>query len=538
MDDSQSTANPDDSRTAGPSTTSWLFVAFAAGAGTMLFELTAPRIMQPYFGSSSFVWTNVIGVILLALALGYQFGGRLAARVDIPRRVALHLLTAAGCAAIIPWLIPLVGGWLLPAPEETVDATTLRRGLQLGSLVVSLFLFAPPAFLLAAVTPQIVARLASRPDVDAGRAAGWVFGVGTLGSLVGTFLPTYVLIPAVGSRTSLLIAAAFLGLPGAFLLLKGKARVQSAAVLLVVLAASFAGLSNRPLRPALASESSLQEVESSYQYLRIVEADPVEPALKGKTELVLRIDEGVNEFHSLLLKDSDTTGGKYYDTFALLPSFFAPDRKLNIAVLGSGAGTMARLFRTHWNDRVESIINVEIDPAVIALEERFEYRRGKKDQSVALDGRAYLAASSKRYDIVIVDAYARQIDIPFHMVTREFFSIARERLADDGILALNVSGRDLNTGLVQGVGRSLEDGGFDRLQVTPVQHWGNIMLWARPGGDTAWARNETVPQSLQSVLNYAKRFSQSFKAHPDAPALHDLHAPVESLTDEWLKGDR
>ncbi len=503
----------------------------------MLFELTAPRIMQPYFGSSSFVWTNVIGVILFALALGYQFGGKLAHRPRAPRRVAFHLIGAAGCAALIPWLVPLLSTWLLPAPEASVDATALRRGLQMGSLVVSLFLFAPPAFLLASVTPQIVARLAAMPNIDAGRASGLVFGVGTFGSLLGTFLPTYFLIPTVGSRASLLIAGAFLGLPAAFLLLRGKTQGKTAAALGILLLLSGLGLNGRPLRPALGGESKLIEYETAYQYLRLVEAEPVEPALAGETELLLRIDEGVNEFHSLLLKDADTTGGKYYDTFALLPGLFAADKAIRIAVLGSGAGTMARLFRTLWDEHVASIINVEIDPAVIGLEERFGYEKGPHDRSLALDGRAFLAASTQLYDLIIVDAYARQIDIPFHLVTTEFFKLTKKRLAPGGILALNVSGTDLGQGLIQSIGRSLQDGGYEHLRVTPVQWWGNTMMWARPHGPVAWPSAKVFPKNLQSTGRYAARFSSDFSPSSEAPILRDHHAPVESLTDRWLKGD-
>ncbi|MCB9831541.1 MAG: fused MFS/spermidine synthase [Planctomycetes bacterium] len=515
----------------------WGLVVFLAGAGTMLFELIAPRMLQPFFGASAFVWTNVIGVILLALALGYEFGGRLAARAGGPGRIARTLALAAAIAFALVFILPTFATWLLPGPEALAALGSPRGKLEFGSLLCAVFLFAPPVFLLATVSPQIVRELVDL-GMPAGRGAGRVFMLGTIGSLVGTFLPTYVLVPAFGTRIAMVIAGLML-LAAALIAAKGQGgrtvlrAVAIAAIGLVLGAAGFRG----PIRPALAGEELLIEKESALQYLRVVEAPAAEaPAIE---ETVLRIDEGLTEFHSLRSAGRIGTMGKYYDYFALLPTLFPADRALRVLVLGSGAGTMARLLRDFWGDRIELVVNVELDPAIVALEERFDPGGDRsRFRTLVTDGRAALRLLDERFDIVMIDAYARQVDIPFHMTTVEFFAEVGEHLVDDGVVAINLSLGERDNPMYRALGQSLERVG--PTAALKVRFWRNTMMWARRGDAPLLFPEAPVHAELARVQLQARRFADRFVVASKSPIdpLTDDHAPVEGYMKLALEQER
>lgn len=512
---------------------SWLAACFVAGAGIMMLELTAPRLMQPWFGASTFVWTNVIGILLLALSLGYVLGGRLASRPAPERRVGLTLSACGVWTALVPLVLPMVSAALLPDPGTLAAARSARTTLELGSLAVTLLLVAPPVFVLGTVSPQVVAVFARGRDV--GSAAGRVFMLGTLGSLLGTFLPTYVLVPTMGSRGASFVAAGFLVLSG-LLLLAGRARVAAAASGVLAIAVSAALLDGRPLRAAEPGEELIAERESAYQYLRVTRGPALGDVEQGVHEKLLRINEGLAEFHSVAVDGESTTAGKYYDYFAMLPSCFPPEEKVDVLVLGSGAGTMTRVLRDVWGrERFGELVNVEIDPGVVALEAEFDDAHFGGDwTTLPGDGRAVARTLAGPFDLIFVDAYARQIDIPFHMATVEFFALVRERLSPHGIVALNVSGSDAGGALPQSLAATLRDAGFPRITLTPVVHWGNMMMWtSRDGLPRGLGK---TPAALKTVRTRANRFTRDLPPDGAAFVLRDDHAPVEWLTDRWLRG--
>src|SRR5687768_3217189 len=162
----------------------------------MGLELTAVRLLAPHFGDSAYVWTNVIGVMLVALAVGAWLGGTWAARANAPRLLSRALVICALAATLAPLLATPLGGWLVPQdlPLEAAMAALVR-----GSLVATLVLFAPPVLLLGCAAPMLVAALAGA-GVRVGRASGLVNACATLGSLAGTFAATHVLVPVLGSR--------------------------------------------------------------------------------------------------------------------------------------------------------------------------------------------------------------------------------------------------------------------------------------------------------------------------------------------------
>ena len=239
-----------------------LATAALAGFSCMAAELTAVRVQAPHFGDSAYVWTNVIGVILAALAGGAWLGGRLAGAADAAAWVARLLVPAGLLFAAVPFVAGWFGAWLLPA-ELPLDAA--MPAIVRGSLVATTVLFAPPMLLLGAIAPLLVTRLAAE-RFAVGRAAGAVSAAGTLGSLAGTFAATHWLVPAFGCRATLVVAGAALLVAAALVAVRRAAAAAIGAGLVLATALLHGG----PLRPAAAGRELLAERESRYQFLQVV----------------------------------------------------------------------------------------------------------------------------------------------------------------------------------------------------------------------------------------------------------------------------
>jgi MFS family permease len=228
-------------------------VVFLAGVGTLATEIGASRLLAPYFGSSTIVWANIIGLTLAYLALGYWLGGKLADRKPEPRVLALILLLAAVSLAVTPF----AARPLLEVAVQGLDA--LSVGSVVGSFFAAVALFAVPVTALGAVSPFAL-RLALDSIAEAGKVAGRLYALSTAGSLAGTFLSALVLIPLVGTQRTLVGTAVVLAVAAGVL-------VGGRWLLAPVAAAALLAL------PAGHVKRSLYETESQYQYIRVVQND-------------------------------------------------------------------------------------------------------------------------------------------------------------------------------------------------------------------------------------------------------------------------
>jgi spermidine synthase len=441
-------------------------VAFGLGATMMCMELVAVRLMAPHFGDSAHVWTNVIGVMLVALALGAWLGGRISGHGDAVRRLARALLGAAILSALVPLAVGPLGGWLVPQdlPLEAAMGALVR-----GSLVATILLFAPPVLLLGCASPILVAALV-RNQVEVGRASASVSAAGTLGSLLGTFAATHVLVPGIGSRATVWVCAAAILLCTALLTRRAVAIAAIAPLL-------AAGLLRWPIRaPALGEV--LAECESSHQFLQVVR----EPG-EGGSVTSLKINEGLDSFHSLALSTTAWTNGAYYDWHTVAPILAddgaVPDGSaLRVLSLGSAAGTFARLFAAAYPGcRVDG---VELDPAVTALgDEHFGGRGAAGRDYTGLDARVFVErAPAAAYDVVLVDCYARQIYIPAHVASREFFLAVKRCLRPRGVVSVNSGGWSFDDPVVEALGATMRDV-FGGTRAFAVPWSRNYLLLAR-----------------------------------------------------------
>lgn len=471
-------------------------VVFGAGTGSLATEICASRLLAPYYGSSTIVWANLIGLVLASLSLGYWYGGRLADRRPDPRLLGRLILAAASLVAAVPF----VTRPLLDIAARGLDE--LSAGAVVGSFFATLVLFAPPVALLGTVAPFAI-RLALADVRDAGAVAGRLYALSTVGSLLGAFLPALLLIPLVGTQRTLLLSAAVLAASAVPLLgPRWLAALAAPAALLLI-----------PPGAVKAADGILWERESLYQFIQV-------RAVGDARRLYL--NEGV-AVHSLWRPDTVLTGG-VWDTFLVVPTLLAREPR-RLAVLGNAGGTVARGFGV-FHPRVR-IDGVEIDPAVTAAGKRFlGLGDNPRLRTVDADARPFLRTTDARYDLIYIDAY-RQPYVPFYLATREFFRLVRDHLRPGGLVALNVATVPGDDRLARKLAGTLAHE-FPQVRWWQPLRFNRIVL-----GLTAPPARRPAATPLAALARLLEAGLSAPVARADDPWTDD-HAPVEWLTDRMI----
>ncbi len=404
-------------------------LVFGAGAASMAAEMCASRLLAPYFGDSQLVWAVLISLILIYLTAGAALGGRWADRAPRAGVLAQIIVWAGFWLGLLPVLARPVlglvsGGW-----------ADMQVALLAGTFVAVLVLFAPPVLLLGTVTPFAV-RVAVSGVGDTGRTAGRISALSAAGSIIGTLTPVFVLIPALGTRRSLLAIGLGLVVLGGVAQWAWERRGHwlNAGLAVALGLAWWLGAGGRIHSTA----NQLYEQESSHNYIRVVQEGPVRQLL---------LNEGLG-IQSMYDPNSVLTG-HLYDYFLLAPYFAADppaEPQPRLALIGLAGGTIAHQYSAVFGP--VPVDGVEIDPAVIEVARRYFDLDRPNVRAIAQDGRYFLARTPNRYDVVAIDAY-RTPYIPFHLTTHEFFALVRSRLAEDGVLAINVGHTGIDLALVE-----------------------------------------------------------------------------------------
>ena len=477
-------------------------LVFFAGIGSMATEICASRLLAPYYGSSTMIWANVIGLILIALSLGYVLGGKVADRWPDPRVLGAIVLAGAVLIAVVPF----VARPFLNVMINGIDKVS--TGAVIGSFAASLILFVPPVLLLGMVTPFAI-RVGIEDVQRAGSTAGRIFALSTAGSLLGTFLPALVTIPLVGTQRTLLGAAALISAAAALLL---GARWLWVAVVL-------GGLLALPPGAVKATVGTVYEKESRYQFVQVVQ---------DGSARYLYLNEGF-AVHSIWRPDTVLTGGEW-DMFLTVPPLL--DRAARkIAILGNAAGTTARAFGVFYPDA--QIDGVVIDPTVTAVAEMY-FGLGDNPRLTVrtADARPYLLTTKDRYDLIFIDAY-RQPYVPFYLATADFFKLCLDRLNPGGIVALNVSTVPGDDRLSASIAGTLATQ-FPLVMKWPALHFNQLVLgFAR---DEALSALDLRAQNAPSqILPLTKLLTANWtRVAPLADYWTDDRAPVEWITDRMI----
>jgi len=480
-------------------------LVFVVGTGSLGAEIAVARLMAPFFGASTIVWANTIGIVLVALSIGYWFGGRLADRDPSIRSLCKMVLIAAVMLAVVPF-------FARPFFDISVDALdSISAGAFAGSLLAVLVLIAVPVMLLGAASPYAL-RLAV-PDVEhAGRVAGRLYAVSTAGSLTGTMLSSLVLIPFLGTQRTFLAFALAIGIAAvAGLGLRFAPAVVAIAVALAI-----------PVGTVKSSDSGevIYEAETEMQYARVVENDA--------GERTLELNEG-QAIHSMYRPGSYLTG-RYWDGLIVLP-FAALDRDPErVAILGNAAGTAARMYG-HYFPRAR-VDGVEIDGELTTIGRRYFDLGGPDLHTYSADARPWLRQSDGDYDVIVVDAY-RQPYIPFYLATEEFFEEVRAKLAPGGVVVVNVGHPDGNDDLERALSATMASV-FPTVVRDPVEPENTLLLGsgAEASEGKLLAATATLPDDLRNfaVVN-SSRLAPMLTG---GPVYSDDKAPVEWLIDKSI----
>jgi predicted membrane-bound spermidine synthase len=516
-----------------------LAIAATSGAGTMTVELAAVRLLTPWFGSSLVVWTNVIAVVLLALSLGYLIGGRLSSGPSPLRRIGWALCAASALVALLPALAGPVDAFFVPGRLTLDEAADV---VLWGSLAASLLLFLPPATILGMVAPLAVEAVQRAGGGHAGGAGGRVLGSGTVGSLAGVFATSHLLLPGLGVSGTFLLAGGVLASAGVAALILGRAstspslaRRSELGALLIVAAGLGGGAVIDGQVPALAEGVKLLDsCESRYQSVRITEHHRFTPPMR-----FLEVNEGFDSYQSAWQEAPGLLpSGFYYNDFALPAWWSQAEGPWQVLVLGLGGGTAFRVLEGASPPGVElHCTGVELDPEVVRLaQEYLDLPRDDPHRTILadLDARLALRTLDTPQDLVILDCYANQVEIPPHLCTTEFFRETREKLARGGWLMANLGGFSFDDPVVDAVARTCAHAFGEAVLLLRVPGARNFILVARRDGALPLdeeGRLLAVPEPVRALV--ARRALPGSvrvveAAGPEAP-LTDAHCPIERL---------
>jgi predicted membrane-bound spermidine synthase len=433
-----------------------LALAAFTGAATMACELALVRMLSPALGTSLPVWGVVISLVLMSLASGAALGARWSRSGCAQTRAGLASVAAGALVTLMPHLGPEVVETL--GSPMAAGADRLLAALALGGAA------GVPLVLVGAVTPLLVCAGAPRFG-GAGAAAGRLGASATLGSLVGTLGAAFWTVPVWGTRATLATAGVLLvfgAIPCTTLAAHGRRRIPyaSATAALALVAAGLA------LGAARLPPEVICQVESPYDTVRVdVDRHGVHRLRTGAdwTEQAVWDPRGPARYGSwpLMASAPALAGARAGD---------APD----VAVLGFGGGTIARDIRArHPCARIDG---VELDPVVLDVG-RAHLRADDADAEVSVgDARRWLARAPRRYDTIIVDAFHGPY-VPFHLVTRESFALARRSLRAGGVLAINAVALPRERALADAIACTLADV-FRHVSEVHAPNGLNVVLYA------------------------------------------------------------
>jgi spermidine synthase len=498
-----------------------LFTVFISGMTTLAAELAASRLIGNVFGTSNIVWASIIGLILIYLTIGYFLGGRWADANPTP--AALYRVLAWGAFTL--GLVPYVAGPVLRSAATAFEF--LQVGILGASFIAVLILFSVPITLLGTISPFAI-RLSMDDTSHAGQTSGQIYAISTLGSFIGTFLPTLVTIPAIGTKNTFLIFSLLL----LFVALAGLGKFASRRDMLVhmwmpvVIAVAAVLSAGQALKNNV---GQIYETESAYNYIQVQEQN-------GYTLLRLNEGQGV---HSIYNPNTLQYNGPW-DQFLVSPYFYA-DRKPSdinrVAIVGLAAGTTARQMTAVYGNI--PIDGFEIDPKIVEVGKKYFDMNMPNLNIVIGDGRLNLEQSPYKYDIIAVDAY-RPPYIPPQMTTQEFFQIAASHLTENGVLTLNSASVPGDRRLINGLATTMGTI-FPSIYTVDIPGSLNTMIFA--------TKQKTIPENLAVNLVTLSQdpsvdplliaamqvaFANLRTGYETTTVFTDDHAPIEWIVNDMV----
>ncbi len=387
------------------------------GGAILIVEILGAKMLAPYVGTSHFVWTAQIAVTLVSLAIGYYFGGWL---VDRSPRLSRLYFCIAIAAAYLAFTTLVV---------ENVAYNFLSGNLAIGALLSSAVLFFVPLTLLAAVGPFLIRVLALSFNTI-GSQIGRLSAISTLGSVLGTILIGYVLLPFLPNSVTMYVTSGVLLLLCAIYFLVWSRKDVGAFATLAVIGLILGALGiNRDLTRKGEHYRQLYRANSDFGMLQVIEMNDERRRFY------------LNDY--LVQNTYDAKDRKSTSLFTYMLHYLAQGYSTNlqeVLCIGLGVG----IVPTDLVAQGVKVDVVEINPAVVKVAQNFFHFDPTKSNVTIGDGRYVVNKSTKKYDAVLLDAFLGDSS-PSHLMTREAFEGIKRVLKPGGVLVINSFG-DLSAG--------------------------------------------------------------------------------------------
>lgn len=472
----------------------------------MIFELVGSRVIAPYVGTTIYAWTSLIGVILASLSLGYYFGGYLADKRPSIKPMILMIVFSAAAIAFSAFT------------KETFSMFIAQSSfsLEVKCIIISLILFAPASFLLGTISPYAV-KLRMNDLNRSGRTAGNLYALSTSGSILGTFLAGFYVIPSFGSTDSLLILSIVLLLL-AFLLLASE-KVGKLFKLGIFFLIIFLGLTQAT--HALQQKTYLADIDTEYNRILVFHSTDW---ITKKPILALATDPYGTQ--AAIFTDGSKDLVFEYTKFYNLFTHFVPDPK-SALMIGGCAYTYPQHFILNYPNAKMDV--VEIDPGMTDVARKYFGLKDEKNLNIFHeDARIYLNHNKKKYDVIFGDAFNSSSAVPFQLTTKEVVLKMHDALNDNGVVMVNL------ISAIEG-----DKGKFARAEyATYKEVFPQVFLFA-VGNPKDGSENQNImlvalksknPVTLQSASKETTDFFSKLWKKPiekDTQILTDDFAPVE-----------
>ncbi len=473
----------------------------------MMLEMAAFRLATPYFGASLFVWANIIGLVMIALAIGYYFGGKLADMY--PQKKVLMLIVLF--SGVIISLVPLVYRFSLSF-FIAGSGSFFSDSLIFSSLLFVFILFFLPLSVLGVVSPFVI-RLRNKEVETTGYSSGSVYAFSTIGSVFGTFFSSFLTIPFWGIKETILLSGfCLIGIS-----LIGMGRDLKKPFLFFLFLPVLFNFVSLPQR-----ENLVYQKESFYGLVEVVKEEG----------LGYILDINRSGRWSVYHPEKILTG-MYFDCFLPLYFLLGEREDTDILIIGHAGGTTSRQYLHFFGGESLNIKGVELDPEVTKA--AYKFFNLEEQQGVEIineDGRIYLQRKESKYDLIFIDAFTSELYLPFQLTTKEFFDLANSRLKDNGILAMMILTQDPQKDrLSQGILQTVKSA-FSNVYFFPSKSRREYFVIGSPSPLSEKFLNLEQITDTPDLKELSADISQNFQEvgqFNEKYVLKDNRAPVEML---------
>ena len=478
-------------------------VVFVCGAVVMIFELVGSRVLGPYFGTSIFVWTSLIGIILGSLSIGYYLGGKIADKKSSFKSLSLIIFLAA---ISIGLTVLIKDFWLFVLQNSFTDIRT-------SSVLASISLFLPASVFLGMVSPYAVKLKIKNLNTSAS-TVGNLYAISTTGSIFGTFLSGFYLIPHFGTNKLLIILSITLVIISLALSAKKDTWIKLSVFVIIVIGwFAINGLNY------MLPKSGFIDVDTAYNRIWIYNR------IDYRTNKIVKMMGINNENNSSMFLDSDELVNEYTKYYHLA-KHFNPNFKKTLMLGGAGYSYPKDFLHKYPEATIDV---VEIDPKVTELAKKyFKLEESPRLTIYHEDGRVFLNKTQGKYDVIFGDAFNSLHSLPYQLTTKEAVQKKYNILNDDGIVILNlISAIEGEKGKFLRAEYATYKSLFPQVYLFPVAYSGasnivqNIILVALKS-----EKDQTFNDSDPKLNEYLQHLWKK-TVDADIPILTDNFAPVD-----------